>query len=55
MAFGVTLLQVGSCSSALLHCACVGGDGHGLSIALMSFRTHTIFDIFLDVVGGILS
>ena len=54
MAFGVTLLQVGSCGFALLHGTLVGGDGHGLSIALLSFHTHTIF-VFFDVVGCILS
>ena len=51
MASGVTLLQVGS---ALLHDTLVGDDGHGLSIALLSFRTHTIF-VFFNVVGCILS
>ena len=35
MAIGVTLLQVGSCGSALLHDTLVDGDGHGLFIALL--------------------
>ena len=47
---GATLLQVGSCGSALLRWTCVGGDGHGLSSAFLSFLTHTIFVVF-DVVG----
>ena len=54
MALGTTLLQVGSCGSALLHNTLVDDDGHGLSIALLSFHTHTIF-VFVDVVGCILS
>ena len=54
MAFGVTLLQVGSCGVALLHDTCVGGDGHDLSVALVSFRTHIIF-VVLDVFGCVLS
>ena len=54
MAIGVTLFQVGSCGSALLRCAYVGGDGHGLSIAFLSLRTHTIL-VFSDVVDCLLS
>ena len=54
VACGVTLLQVGSCGSALLCGTCVGGDGHGLSVVFLSFRTHTIF-VFFDVVGRVSS
>ena len=50
----VTLLQVGSCGSALLCGTCVGGDGHGLSVVCLSLRTHTIF-VFFDVVGRVSS
>ena len=52
--FGVTLLQVGSCGSALLCVTCVGGDGHGLSVVFLSFRTHTI-SVFFDVAGRVSS
>ena len=54
VAFGVTLFQVGSCGSALLRCACVGGDGHDFSVAEFVFFTHTI-RVFLGVFGCILS
>ena len=50
VALGVTLLQVGSCGSALVCGTCVGGDGYGVSIAFLSFRTHTIF-VFVDADG----
>ena len=54
VAFGVTLLQVGSCVAPLLHGTCVGGDGNDSSVALLSFRTHTIFVAF-DVFGYAMS
>ena len=55
VAFGVTLLQAGSCGTALLHSSCVGGDGHGSLAMALSLRTHTIFVIFFDVFGSVLS
>ena len=50
VAFDITPFQVGPCVTTLLRGTCVGDDGHGLSIAFLSFRTHTML-VFLDVVG----
>ena len=54
MDFGITLLQVGSCGSALLPGTFVGGDGHVDFVGEFVFRTHTIFVLF-DVFGCDLS
>ena len=54
MVFGVTLLQVGSCVTALVCGTLGGGDGHGLSLAFEPFCTHTIL-VFVDADGGVLT
>ena len=46
----MTLLQVGSCDSALLHGTFVGGDGHVSFVEEFAFHTHTIF-VFFGICG----